>query len=143
MATIEPSKSETSLLENDNMEVDPLSDSVTQINLSDILNKTIQPDGQKETPVDEGSIQIANFIKTRSKLLKAALTILAKASHHKAFMETCLNVGSQYDATPYVALHCLGVDTRRNAMQCNARIDSDPILVFLCVSSLRLIAKKY
>ena len=90
MATIEPSKSETSLLENENMEIDPLSDSVTQINLSGILNKTIQPDGPKETPVDEGPTQTTNFIETRGKRLKAALTILAKASHHKAFMETCL-----------------------------------------------------
>ena len=53
-----------------------------------------------------------------------------------------LKVGSQYDATPYVALHRLRIDTRRNAVQRNARIDLDPILAFLCVASLCLIAKK-
>ena len=48
-----------------------------------------------------------------------------------------LKVGSQYDAIPYVTLCRLHIDTRRNA-----RIDSDPILAFLYVASLRLIAKK-
>ena len=50
MAT-EPSKSETQLLDNA-MDVDPLSDSVTHINLSGILNKSIQlqPEAQTETP---------------------------------------------------------------------------------------------
>ena len=57
MATIEPSKSETSLLENENMKVDPLSDSVTQINLSGILHK-IQPAWQGEATVDEGVTDI-------------------------------------------------------------------------------------
>ena len=85
----EPSKSETNLLDNI-MEVDPLSDSVTHINLYGILNKSIQPEGQKETPVDEGLTQTTNFIEVRGKRLRAALTIIAKASHHKAFMETCL-----------------------------------------------------
>ena len=50
----EPSKSETQLLDNA-MDVDPLSDSITHINLSGILNKSIQlqPEAQTETPVDE------------------------------------------------------------------------------------------
>ena len=50
MAT-EPSKSEAQLLDNA-MDVDPLSDSVTHINLSRILNKSIQlqPEAQTETP---------------------------------------------------------------------------------------------
>ena len=88
----EPSKSETQLLDNA-MDVDPLSDSVTHINLSGILNKSIQlqPEAQIETPVDErlALTQTTNFIEVRGKRLRAALTIIAKASHHKAFMETC------------------------------------------------------
>ena len=50
----EPSKLEAQLIDNA-MEVDPLSDSVTHINLSGILNKSIQlqPEAQTETPVDE------------------------------------------------------------------------------------------
>ena len=86
----QPSRSETNLLDDNNMEVDPLSDSVTQINLSGILNKTLQPEPQKDSPVDEGPTQTITFIETRGKRLKAALTIIAKASHHKTFMETCL-----------------------------------------------------
>ena len=85
MAT-QPSRSETDLLDI-NMEVDPLSDSVTQINL---LNKTIQPESQRDSPVDDGPAQAMTFIETKGKRLKAALTIIAKASHHKNFMETCL-----------------------------------------------------
>ena len=88
MATV-PSELETNLLDNV-MDVDPLSDSVTHINLSGILKKSIQPEGQKETPVDDRLTQMANFIDVRGKRLKAELTIIAKASHHKAFMETCL-----------------------------------------------------
>ena len=89
----EPSKSETQLLDNA-MHVDPLSDSVTHINLSGILNKSIhlQPEALIETPVDERLTltQTTNFIEVRGKRLRAALTVIAKASHHKAFMETCL-----------------------------------------------------
>ena len=92
MAT-EPSKSETQLLDSA-MDVDPLSDSVTHINLSGILNKSIQlqPEAQTESPVDDTLTltQATNFIEVRGKRLRAALTIIAKASHHKAFMETCL-----------------------------------------------------
>ena len=71
-------------------EVDPLSDSVTQINLSRVLNKTIQPEPQKDGPANDSPTQIISFIETKGKHLKAALTIIAKASHHKLFMETCL-----------------------------------------------------
>ena len=39
-------------------------------------------------------------------------------------------------------LSCVTFALTLIATQCNARIDSDPILVFLCVASLRLIAKK-
>ena len=70
------------------MDVDSLS--VTHINLSGISNKSIQPEGLKETPVDDRLTQTANFIDVRGKRLKTAPTIIAKASHHKAFMETCL-----------------------------------------------------
>lgn len=31
-----------------------------------------------------------SFVETMGKRLKATLIIIAKASHHKAFMETCL-----------------------------------------------------
>ena len=88
MAT-QPSRSETDLLDI-NMEVDPLSDSVTQINLSRILNKTIQPESQRDSPVDNSPAQTTTFIETKGKRLKAALTIIAKASYHKTFMKTCL-----------------------------------------------------
>ena len=64
--------------------------SVTQINLSGILNKSIRTEPQEDSPVDEGPTQTTTFIDTRGKRLKAALTIIAKASHHKTFMETCL-----------------------------------------------------
>ena len=50
----------------------------------------LQPDIQRDTPVDEGMTQSTTFIETRGKRLKAALTIIVKASHYKAFMETCL-----------------------------------------------------
>ena len=64
----EPSTSEKNLLDNDvNMDVEPLSDSITQINLSGILNKTIQSETQRESPVDEGLIQLTTFIETRGK----------------------------------------------------------------------------
>ena len=49
---------------------------------------------RNDSPVDEGLTQTTNFIETRGKRLKAALTIIAKASHHKAFMETCLSRNS-------------------------------------------------
>ena len=54
------------------------------------LVSLIRPSNQTDTPVDKGPTQTTNFIETRDKRLKAALTILTKASHHKAFMETCL-----------------------------------------------------
>ena len=41
MMASQPSRSETNLLDSNNMEVDPLSDSVTQMHLSGIMNKTI------------------------------------------------------------------------------------------------------
>ena len=65
MATA-PSNSETNLLDNV-LDVDPLSDSVTHIHLSGIINKSIQPEGQKETPVDDRLTQTANFIDVRGK----------------------------------------------------------------------------
>ena len=60
MAT-EPSKSEAQLLDNA-MDVDPLSDSVTHINLAGILNKFIQlqPEAQTETPVDDRHTHTSN-----------------------------------------------------------------------------------
>ena len=61
-----------------------------QINLTGILNRTIQPEPQRDSPVDDGPTQTTSFIETKGKRLKAALTVIAKASHHKTFMETCL-----------------------------------------------------
>ena len=103
----QPSRSEIDLLEDNNMEVDPLSDSVTQNNLSGILNKSIQAEPQGDSPVDEGPTQITSFLETRGKRLKAALTIIAKASHHKTFMETCLmrNRSPPRNMSLWVQLH--------------------------------------
>ena len=81
----QPTTSETNLLE-EGMETETLSDSVTQINLSGILNQTIQTN---KTPSEQLRTE-PSFIEARCKRLKAALIIIAKASHHKAFMETCL-----------------------------------------------------
>ena len=54
--------------------------------ISGILNKSIQlqPEAQTETPVDE-RLTLTQATKVRGKRLRAALTIIAKASHHKAF----------------------------------------------------------
>ena len=90
----QPTPSETNLLD-DKMETDAdISDSVTAINLSGILNKTIkEPEPQPSTSrahAEPGtSSQV--FLEQKGKRLKSALIILAKASHHKAFMETCLS----------------------------------------------------
>ncbi|MCG8624013.1 MAG: hypothetical protein MJE68_18735, partial [Proteobacteria bacterium] len=87
------------------MEVDPVSDSVTQINLSGILNISIRTEPQEDSPVDEGPTQTTTFIDTRGKRLKAALTIIAKASHHKKFMETCLMRNSPPEKMSWVQPH--------------------------------------
>ena len=93
MTHVQPTSSENNLLE-EGMETNQshqLSDSVTAINLSGILNKTVQDTRPKPNPTptiqeNEGF----SFIEAKGKRLKSALIILAKASHHKTFMETCL-----------------------------------------------------
>ena len=89
-----PTRSETNLLE-ENMEInqDPLSDSVTEINLSGILNKTILPQPPSRKTMQFGmefETERTTFLDSKGKRLKSALIVIAKASHHKNFMETCL-----------------------------------------------------
>ena len=70
------------------------------LNLSGILNKSI--DGTSEMlrlleEEEQTSISLQpkqtnqTFLEEKQKSLKASLIILAKASHHKTFMETCLH----------------------------------------------------
>lgn len=94
MSEVQPTRSETDILDDNNVETetDPKSASITQINLSGILNRTIcetssNPSQDTSTPTGQ-SMQLS-FNESKGKRLKAALTITAKASHHKAFMETC------------------------------------------------------
>ena len=86
-----PKSSETNLLDDNTMETDHLSDSVTQIiiDLSKILNRTIQPE-PKPSRIEQSYGPHESAIKSKAKRLKAALTIIANVSHHKTFMETCL-----------------------------------------------------
>ena len=100
MTEAEPTNSEANLLDEEGLLMetegnqDHLSDSVTQINLSGILNKTVQ---NIPTP-QESQIEInkptenntSSFLETTGKNLKSSLIIMVKASHHKTFMETCL-----------------------------------------------------
>ena len=91
MSSVPPSRSESDLLDQ-NMEEDQethLNDSVTAINLSGILNKTItniSPETSSRSTMEQ-SVEQPTYLETRGKRLKAALIIMAKASHHKAFME--------------------------------------------------------
>ena len=90
MAQHQPTRSETNLLdENMDTNQDQLSDSITNINLLGILNKTMQQPPQPNSQIKEVNDR-APFLESRGKRLKAALIILAKSSHHKTFMETCM-----------------------------------------------------
>ena len=62
-----------------------------------------------------------------------AMLVRVDATHGK--FERCCN--SLYDE-----LRCVAFASTLLQTQHDARIDSDPILAFLCVGSLRLIAKK-
>ena len=53
-----------------------------------------------------------------------------------------VRAGSQYDAKQCVALRHVAFASTLVGTHRDARIDSDPIFAFLCVGSLRLIAKK-
>ena len=93
MSEVQPTRSEMDVLDDNNMEMetDPLSASITQINLSGILNRTIRETSSnqsQDTPTPMGQSVQLSFIESKGKRLKAALTIITKASHHKAFMET-------------------------------------------------------
>ena len=102
--TINPSRSESDLLD-DKMEEDgsmvDLSDSIGKINLNGILNKTIEGTSQMLKMLEEEETTTTDltetnqpndtFFEDKAKKLKSSLIILAKASHHRTFMETCLN----------------------------------------------------
>ena len=94
MQRIPPTRSESDLLDGD-MDTEPeqnISDSITAINLSGILNKTIQsisPQTSSQPPTNPTTGQ-PPLLDSRGKRFKAALIVIAKASHHKTFMETCL-----------------------------------------------------
>lgn len=101
--TTYPSKSESDL--DDRMEEDEsivnLSASIGKINLSGILNKTLEGTSQMLRMLEEEETITTNiaetehtsesFFEEKAKKLKSSLIILAKASHHRTFMETCLN----------------------------------------------------
>ena len=79
-----------------------LSDSIGKINLSGILNKTLEGTSEmlQLLEEDEATTTITNhnaipatgqtFFDEKFKKVKSSLIILAKASHHRTFMETCL-----------------------------------------------------
>lgn len=83
------------------MDTGELSESVCTLNLSGILNKTIdgtskmlkllEEKDQSSTSLTEPKTTNQTFLEEKSKKLKASLIILGKASHHKTFMETCLH----------------------------------------------------
>ena len=85
----------------ESMEMEELSRSVCALNLSRILNKSmegtskmlrlLEQDDHTSTSLTEPKQTNQTFLKEKNKKLKASLIILAKASHHKTFMETCLH----------------------------------------------------
>ena len=90
----QPTRSETNLLDENMDTSTDIRDSVTAINLSGILNNTIkEPEPQPSTSraYAEPGFSNQTFLEQKGKRQKSALIILAKASHHKAFMETCLS----------------------------------------------------
>ena len=87
--------------EEEIMDTEELSSSACALNLSGILNRTV--DGTSEMlkwlenedhaspgPTEPNQTN-QTFLEEKSKKLKASLIILAKASHHRTFMETCLH----------------------------------------------------
>ena len=54
----------------------------------------------------------------------------------------CAQAGSQYDAKQCVALHCVAFTSMLIETHHNSRIDSDPILAFVCVAFLCLTGEK-
>ena len=77
-----------------------ISDSIGKVNLSGILNKTLEGISEMLKLLEEEETTTTNqtinptdesFFEDKYKKLKASLIVLAKASHHRTFMETCLN----------------------------------------------------
>ena len=76
-----------------------LSDSIGKINLSGILNKTLEGTSEMLQLLEEDEATTTNHnaipatgqtFDEKLKKVKSSLIILAKASHHRIFMETCL-----------------------------------------------------
>ena len=87
--------------EDETMDTEELSSSACALNLSGILNKTFDgtsdmlkwlenEDHASPGPTEPNQTN-QTFLDEKSKKLKASLIILAKASHHRTFMETCLH----------------------------------------------------
>lgn len=101
--TTQPSRSDENLLE-ENMQTEQspvdLSDSIGKINLSGILNKTLEGTSEMLKLLEEEEATTTNhnaipatgqsYFDEKFKKVKSSLIILAKASHHRTFMETCL-----------------------------------------------------
>ena len=78
-----------------------LSDSIGKINLSGILNKTLEGTNEMLKWIEDDEATSANqtetntseetFFENKVKKLTSSLIILAKASHHRMFMEMCLS----------------------------------------------------
>ena len=81
-----------------------ITDSIRKVNLSGILNKTLEGtsemlkllEEEETTTTNHTTINATNetFLDEKFKKLKSSLIVLAKASHHRTFMETCLNAKS-------------------------------------------------
>ena len=101
--TTQSSRSDENLLEESmQTEQSPvdLSDSIGKINLSGILNKTLEGTSEMLKLLEEEEATTTNhnaipatgqsYFDEKFKKVKSSLIILAKASHHRTFMETCL-----------------------------------------------------
>ena len=100
----QPSRSDENLLEESiSCEESPMdiSDSLGKVNLSGVLNKTLEGtsemlkllEDEETTTTNQTTINQTDesFFEDKYKKLKSSLIVLAKASHHRTFMETCLN----------------------------------------------------
>ena len=102
----QPSRSGENLLdESISREGSPMdvSDSLGKVNLSGILNKTLEGTSELLKLLEEETISTnqttinqtdESFFEDKYKKLKSSLIVLVKASHHRTFMETCLNAKS-------------------------------------------------
>ena len=79
-----------------------LNESIHSVNLSGILNQTLEdarPFLQSPNPNQHQSpspyeSEHETFIESKANKLKSTLIIIARASHHKTFMETCISRNS-------------------------------------------------